>query len=36
MNIAHFRSFLRNKKLHQVACRCRGKGFRYHILGIGH
>lgn len=33
--IKHYLSSRKNNRLHQAICRCKGHGFRYHILGIG-
>jgi hypothetical protein len=34
MNIRHYRSFLGNRKLHRSICKCKGRGFRYHVLNM--
>lgn len=36
MSIRHYASFLRKRRLHQLICKCRGRGFRYHILHLYH
>jgi hypothetical protein len=34
MNWKHYKSFRHNPKLHRAICRCKGRGFRYHVLGV--
>lgn len=31
----HYISFVRHRELHRAICRCKGRGFRYHILNVG-
>jgi hypothetical protein len=33
--IQHYLSYRKYPGLHWLLCACEGRGFRYHILGIG-